>query len=146
MSGRKLILWFLFALAVFTVALVYYQFFAYYHRDRESTEIVVGGERYAVAALDLIDADTSPLKLRACFRADPATFAGLPMAEKATPLTPPPWFDCFDTRQIAADLAAGRAVPHLLAAGEPEGTDTIAAIYPDGRGYLWRQLEAGFGD
>jgi Family of unknown function (DUF6446) len=144
MSGRRLILGFLGLLVIFTAALIYAQFFAYYERDQESSSLSLGGREIAVMDLDLIDAATSPLKLRACFEADPVDFEGLPVAAEPTPLTPPPWFGCFDAGQIEADLSSGAAIARLVAEDDPEGTDTIAVVYPDGRTFLWRQLDLRF--
>ncbi|WP_424931466.1 DUF6446 family protein [Amaricoccus macauensis] len=146
MSGRKFILGFLVLLVIFTAGLIYTQFYAYYERDRESEVLRFGELVLPVQELDLIDASTSPLKLRACFRADPVVFEDLPEALQPTPLTPPPWFSCFDAESLAEDLSAGRAVAHFLAQGEPDGTDTVVASYPDGRAYLWRQLDARYSD
>lgn len=144
MSGRKLITGFLVLLVIFTAGLIYAQFFAYYDRDQQAQSLAFGGQRIPVSELDLIDADTSPLKLRACFTVEPGLFAAFPVAEKPTPLTPPPWFGCFDPEALGADLSSGAATAYLLAEDDPDGTDTIAAIYPDGRGFLWRQLSARF--
>ena len=46
----------------------------------------------------------------------------------------------------AHDLAAGTAQAVALARNEPEGFDLMAAVYPDGRGYVWRQLGAAYRD
>lgn len=146
MSGRKLILWFLVLLAFFTIGLVYTQFYAYYERDRESGSLAFGDATLSVEGLDLIDASTSPLKLRACFRVDPALLEDLPLAVDPTPLTPPPWFSCFKAGQIETDVALGLATAYLAAQGEPDGTDTIIVSYPDGRAFLWRQLDSRFKD
>ena len=146
MSGRRLILGFLAVLAVFTAALIYFQFFAFYQRDQESAMIEAGGRILPARDLDRIDAETSPLKLRACFRTEPALLRDLPVAKEPTPLTPPPWFDCFDVGRLSVDIASGKAQAYQLAAGEPEGTVTIVAVYPDGRAYLWRQLAEGYAE
>lgn len=135
---------FLIVLTLFTGALIYTQFFAYYERDRVSESITIGDLSFAVEDLDMIDASTSPLKLRACFRADPESFAALPIAPKPTPLNPPPWFSCFDAEQLSRDLTNGRSKAYLLAEDDPDGTDTVLAIYSNGEGYLWRQLDERF--
>lgn len=146
MSGTRLIQGFLVLLVIFTAALIWFQFFAYYERDRDSTVLRVAGHEYAVTSLDRIDATTSPLKMRACFQTDSTTFDDLLVAEDPTPLTPPVWFGCFDAKSIGEDIAAGRAVARLVAYDDPSGFDVIVADYPDGRGYLWRQLGAEFSD
>ncbi len=146
MSGTRLIQGFLVLLVIFTAALIWFQFFAYYQRDRESDVLRVAGRDYAVSGLDLISAETSPLKLRACFVTAPGTFDDLPLAEAPTPLTPPIWYRCFDPKAIGDDIASGAATAHLLSADDPAGFDIIVATYPDGRSYVWRQLGAEFTD
>ena len=93
-----------------------------------------------VAGYDGIDAASSPLKLRGCFRIDPAAVAAPTPAPQATPLVAPFWFRCFDAGRLTADLAAGAASAYDIAPDPPPGFDLMLAIYPDGRGYLWRQL------
>lgn len=144
MSGRLLVLLFLGFLAVFAAGLVWTQFFAFYQRRQDIDGLAVPGGTVPVAGYDGIDAATSPLKLRGCFRIDPAAVAGLPPAPEATPLTAPFWFRCFDAGRLTRDLAAGAARAYALGRNEPDGFDVMLAVYPDGRGYLWRQLNARF--
>jgi hypothetical protein len=58
------------------------------------------------------------------------------------PLVAPGWFDCFDAAAIGADLAAGRAAAVLGEANVTYGIDRVLALYPDGRGYAWHQINA----
>jgi hypothetical protein len=93
-----------------------------------------------------IDSDSSPLRFRACVSIGPDLAArlgeqGAP-APDAEPLIAPDWFDCFDARAIAADLAAGRARAILLEANFRFGFDRVMALHPDGRGYVWHQTNA----
>ena len=111
MSGRRLILGFVGFLVVFAAALIWFQFFAFYQRQSDIETISIDGRTVRVTGYQGIDASSSPLKLRACFRMDPADVANLAPATDATPLV-----------------------------GHPAGFDTLIAIYPDGEGYLWRQL------
>ena len=104
----------------------------------------VAGAPIPIADYDGIDAASSPLKLRGCFRIDPVAVVRLPVAPDATPLVAPFWFRCFDARALTRDLAAGAATAHLVSRDTPEGFDLMIAVYPDGRGYLWRQLNARF--
>ena len=99
-----------------------------------------------IAGYDGIDAATSPLKLRGCFRIDPAAVAALAPAPQATPLTPPFWFRCFDAGRLTADLASGAARAYDIATDQPEGFDLMLAVYPDGRGYAWRQRNGRHAD
>lgn len=126
--------------ALFGAALYWFQVFAWYERASGVGALRVAGEAVPISGYDGIDAATSPLKLRGCFHADPAAFAAAPRAGEATPLVAPFWFRCFDAGAIGADLAAGRATAYALDRDAPAGFDLIVALYPDGRGFLWRQL------
>ena len=87
-----------------------------------------------------IDAGSSPLRYRACFTlAEP--LAGTPTPpEAAEPTVTPGWFRCFDAARIDADLADGTALPVLSQANVSYGIDRVGALYPDGRGFLWHQI------
>lgn len=140
MSGRRLILGFVGFLVVFAAALVWFQLFAFYDRQSGIETIAIDGRTAPVADYQGIDASSSPLKLRACFRMDPAEVANLAAATDATPLLGPFWFDCFDAGRLTEDLAASRATAYRIARNHPRGFDTLIAVYPDGESYLWRQL------
>ena len=115
MRGRTLILGFAAFLAVFAAALVYTQEFAYYERQKgEVGAVRIDGQVVPVADYQGIDATSSPLKLRGCFRIDPAAVAALAPVADATPLNPPFWFRCFSARALTRDLAAGQGegLPH----------------------------------
>ena len=142
MSGRRLVIGLLLFAAVFGVALYWFQVFAFY--ERQSGTDTLPGAPVAIADYDGIDSASSPLKLRGCFRVDPATVAALPVAAAPTPLVAPFWFRCFDAGALTRDLAAGAATARLVAHDLPEGFDLLVAVYPDGRGYLWRQLNDRF--
>jgi hypothetical protein len=88
-----------------------------------------------------IDADSSPIRFRACFEtmAEPA---GLALQPKAQPLVAPRWFDCFDADAIGADLASGRATAVLGEANVTYGIDRVIALYSDGRAFAWHQINA----
>ncbi len=90
-----------------------------------------------------IDADSSPIRFRACFTTDAgldvltADYAGYPDAE---PLTAPGWFDCFDAREIGEALEAGTARAVLGTRDITWGIDRVVAVFPDGRGFVWHQI------
>ena len=99
------------------------------------------GERpLTLTGFEGIDADSSPLRWRACFRlTEPPLPDSLTPYQGATPLNGPNWFDCYDAEQIGADLASGAAVAVM---GTPEirpDVDRVLAIYPDGRAFGWHQ-------
>lgn len=101
-------------------------------QDEQLTELQISGFRG-------IDADSSPLRWRACFRLEGELPAGAETFEGATPLIGPNWFDCFDAAQIGADLETGSARAVLSQSEIHQDVDRILAIYPDGRGYGWHQ-------
>jgi hypothetical protein len=90
-----------------------------------------------------IDAYSSPIRYRACFRTDlpeEEIAAAYQPYEGAEPLEAPGWFDCFDADEIGAALEAGEAMAYLSVANITYGIDRIAAVFPDGRGYVWHQI------
>jgi len=139
-SGKAVAIGLVAFAAIFGAALYWFQVYAFYERQSGIGALVVAGETVPVARYEGIDAASSPLKLRGCFHADPAAFAAATPAPEATPLVAPYWFRCFDAGALTADLAAGRARAFALDHDTPPGFETVVALYPDGRGYLWRQL------
>lgn len=139
MSGRIIISGLALFTLAFGVALWWAQTRGWYEEHDGVNSIVVDGEVVQVNRYRGIDAETSPLKLRACFLAAPLN---APPAEGAEPLVSPGWFECFNARQIADDLSAGLARAVLAASNDPWGFDRIVAQYPDGRAFQWRQLNA----
>jgi hypothetical protein len=100
-------------------------------------------EVIVVDNIEGIDADSSPLRFRACFTT-PLSQAMLTetyrVYEKADPLIAPGWFSCFDAARIGAALQTGEAIAFL---SEPEispGVDRVVAVFADGRAYAWHQL------
>jgi hypothetical protein len=144
MKGRTLMIGLLAFAALFGAALAWFQLFAYYERQRGIGALTIGGAAVPVAGYDGIDATSSPLKLRGCFRIDPEAVAGLAPAADATPLTAPFWFRCFEAGALTRDLAAGAATAYRIDRDSPAGFDLMLAVYPDGRGYMWRQLNDRF--
>ncbi len=137
MSGRTLMIALIGFSVIFGAVLWYYQTRGWYEPVESLTSITIDGRAVAVTDYQGIDASSSPLKLRGCFRMAPS--AG-PAAEKPDPLIAPGWFDCFDAETIATDIAAGTALPLLAEFNTPYGFDRIVAYYPDGRAYQWRQI------
>ena len=133
----------LFAITViFGASLWYYQTRAYYYDVTDVTEIYVNGDAFTVSDYRGIDADTSPLKMRACFTVDWDYWPTEEFGAIVKPLIAPPQFDCFDAKQIADDLASYSATPILAAENQPYGFDVFIAVYPDGNAYMWRQINA----
>jgi len=89
-----------------------------------------------------IDADSSPIRYRACFTTDltAAELSGYTPYPGADPLVAPGWFDCFDAEEIGTALAAGGATAWLSVPEVQYGIDRVVAILPDGRGVAWQQI------
>lgn len=100
-------------------------------------------EAIVVDTIEGIDAESSPIKFRACFTTPLSlamlseTYRSYPAAE---PLVAPREFDCFDAEEIALALESGEALAFL---SEPEihpGVDRVVAVFGDGRAFAWQQL------
>lgn len=96
-----------------------------------------------------IDADSSPLRFRACFTT-PLSQALLTetyrVYEAPVPLIAPGWFDCFDARAIGEALETGEAIAFLSQENIHNGVDRVVAVFPDGRAYAWHQLNDSLED
>ena len=90
-----------------------------------------------------IDADSSPIRYRACFTTEMShsllTETYVPF-ENAEPRNAPGWFDCFDAEALGAELEAGTALTFLAHKNIAYGVDRVVAITEDGRGYIWHEL------
>ena len=133
------------------VAIWYLQIYAYYEpvsftpgQEITLTTIESGQPEPILAeGISGIDADSSPLRFRACFTT-PMTQAMLSETyvayDGATPLVAPGWFDCFDAVEIGTALERGEALAFLSQAGVAADIDRVVAVFPDGRAYAWHQL------
>ena len=124
----------------------YLQVYGYYQTLPEQTTFQVAApdgtlQTLAITGFQGIDATSSPLRYRACFTVtgDLPAMADHPAAE---PLNAPGWFACFDASVIGADLAAGRARAVTVDSNAVYGFDTVMALYPDNRAYVWPQINA----
>ena len=142
MKGRALVIVALVGLGLFAAALWYFQTYAYY-RDLEAEPMILG--QYPVEEWRGIDASSSPLKKRVCLTVSGTSAAQITQSEPAIsgvePLVAPGWFDCFDAKNLSRDLAEGRATAHLVEREVFDGIHEYLAVYPDGRAYIWRQLD-----
>lgn len=137
-------------------ALYYLQVYAFYDEVKqdstviELTSIVSGQPEEIIAdSFEGIDSDSSPIRFRGCFTT-PMSHALLTETyvsyDAAVPLIGPSWFSCFDAKVIGADLEAGIALPFLSQADISNGVDRVVAVYPDGRAYIWHQLNDKFAE
>lgn len=137
--------------AVAGVAIWYLQVYAFYEEvsftpGQEITLTTIeSGQPEPILAEGVtgIDADSSPLRFRACFTT-PLTQAMLSETyrayEGAEPLVAPGWFDCFDAVEIGTALERGEALAFLSQAGVATDVDRVVAVFPDGRAFAWHQL------
>ena len=138
---------------VLGAAIYWVQEYAYYAAvtfkpgdEIELTPLSGPPESIAVNDLQGIDATSSPLRFRACFKTalDLATLTeAYKVYDGAVPLNGPNWFACFDAAKIGAALEKGEAVAFLSQADIAPQIDRVVAVFPDGRAYAWHQLKAG---
>ena len=119
MTGKFVVIFTLVAALIVGGAIYYLQVYAYYrelayHPGDVTLVLRATGqpEEISVADYRAIDADSSPLRYRACF-----TVTATPDAIDRTyepyggpePLTGPGWFDCYDAGRITEALETGEA-------------------------------------
>lgn len=130
------------------VGIWYTQTYAYHvpapAQDQITLTTLQGGtEGLPVTDFTGIRSESSPLGFRACFKLTepPRGFTETydRPADRA-PTIAPGWFDCFNARQIGEDLAARGAIALMGTKNIAYGVDRIVALYPDGTGYAWHQL------
>jgi hypothetical protein len=134
--------------AVFGIGVYYAQVYGYYETfnqgDVALTSVTSGdSERIPVSAFEGIDANSSPIRYRACFRTSLSTELLTETFTTVTnpePRNAPDWFSCFDANQIGKDLESGMAIAYMGEANFEFGIDRIVAIYDDGRGFVWHQI------
>ncbi len=149
MSGRLLGAFIVITALISGVAIYYLQLYAFYDEVSAGdgvrmTNMVTGQPEIVLYdSFEGIDADSSPLRYRGCF----TTTMSLAMLtetfepyEDATPLTAPGWFDCFDAVAIGTAIEQGEALAFLGERNIKDGVDRVVAIFPDGRGFAWHQL------
>lgn len=150
MSGKIVGIAILVSALIAGAALYYLQVYGFYANvpEPEGGVQLVGlvseePESIATSEFSAIDAESSPIRYRACFRTDMSlamlteTYVGL---DAPAPRNAPHWFDCFDAEAIAAELEAGTALAFLGRKNIHYGVDQIVAITQDGRGYIWHDL------
>ena len=149
--GKVLSIGILLVALIAGVVMYYLQVYHFYEEVRPVSEggnvemritLADGGAvTLPVRDFDGIDADSSPIRFRACFEVANVPEDLRPYPE-AVPLVAPGWFDCFEAERIGEDLASGAATAYLGEENITYGIDRILALYPDGRGYAWHQINA----
>lgn len=151
MSGKTIALILVLCAAIAGAGAYYLQVYGFYYpvadapdhemqltlRDSDATSNIAYGDFQA------IDADSSPIRYRACFTtaADPAELARTHVTlDGMMPRNAPPWFDCFDTKAITEAIETGAATVFLGTKNIAYGVDRVIAITDEGRGYIWHDL------
>ncbi|WP_291729631.1 DUF6446 family protein [Leisingera sp. F5] len=101
------------------------------------------GQPIAYSKFEAIDADSSPIRYRACFRTKvtPDELAQVfTLTDKLEPRNAPGWFECFDAAAIGEQLANGSAKSFLSVKNISFGVDRVVAVTDEGRGYAWHEL------
>jgi hypothetical protein len=150
MKGKHVGIAILAAAAVAGGAIFYLQEYYYYTRlgpdaveIRLTNDATGAAEPLVIEAVSAIDAESSPIRFRACFTTAAsqetlsATYRHL---EGAKPLNGPRWFDCFDAGEIDRTLHDGSAIAYMGEENITYGIDRIVAIMEDGRGFAWQQV------
>ena len=151
MTGKLLAIVLLVSAVVAGVGMYYLQIYGFYY-DVEPTpgnDVLLvtdeGSEPVPISyrAFQAIDADSSPIRYRACFETD-LTIAQIEetyvAVDDAEPLTAPGWFECFDAVAVADALQSGQAKAFLGEKNIHFGVDRIVAVTKDGKGYIWHAL------
>lgn len=150
MSGR-ILAGVIVMVALLAGAVLYYlQIYAFYDEvsatgtdDVQLVSLVTGApEPILYEDFQAIDANSSPIRYRACFT---TTMSHAMLTETyemydSTPRVAPGWFDCFDAEALGAELQVGTALAFLGQKDIQYGIDRIVAITDDGRGYVWHQI------
>ncbi|MBT9385568.1 histidine kinase [Pseudooceanicola sp. CBS1P-1] len=151
--GKVLVLVILAAALLTGGAVYWFQVYAYYQKVPATgpSDVVLvpqagqGAMPLAHAGFQAIDADSSPIRYRACFttRVTPEELAetARPYPE-ADPLNGPRWFSCYDAGRIGAALEDGSARAFLSVKNIHYGVDRVIAVTADGHGYAWQQINA----
>lgn len=150
MTGRIVVVLIVLSSLIAGACLYYLQVYHYYapvtveNARLQLTSVATGEpETILTEKIEAIDASSSPIRFRACFMT-PMSQAMLSetyeLRDDAVPLTAPGWFECFDADEIGDALADGRALAFTGQNNIAYGVDRIVAIFDDGRGFVWHQL------
>ncbi|SFG80126.1 hypothetical protein SAMN04488020_10446 [Palleronia marisminoris] len=143
MTGKIIAILLAVVTVVAALGLYYLQVYYFYERvsPRGFALQTEAGEIPAKATnIEAIDANSSPIRFRACFDTPLTPDVDAVPYEGAVPLNAPFWFDCFDAEEIGVALASAQAQAFLAEKNIEFGVDRVVAILPGGRGYVWHQL------
>ena len=153
MNGKVIVMFLAFSGLIAGAAMYYLQVYGFYEEvqasDVADVQVVTlsGGvpEPILYENFKGIDADSSPLRYRACFETG---MSAAMMSETyviyddPVPLVAPGWFACFDATELGEALEAGTAIAYLGTPNIVYGIDRVVAVMDDGRGFVWHQINA----
>jgi hypothetical protein len=151
--GKVLTVFLLLSAALAGVGMYYLQVYAFYDEvpvsntnDVQLTTLAGNApEPILYESFRGIDADSSPLRYRACFTtgmSEAMLTETYVLYDNPVPNNAPGWFDCFDAQAIGAALEAGQATAYLGEFNIVYGFDRVVAIDESGNGYVWHQINA----
>ncbi|MEL7253768.1 MAG: DUF6446 family protein [Pseudomonadota bacterium] len=148
--GKFLAIVILGAALIAGVGMYYLQVYHFYEEVTPTGEDVrltsrATGDTQVIAydGFEGIDANSSPIRYRACFTTNldhDALSEGFEPYADAEPRVAPGWFDCFDAEVIGAALEDGSARAFLGERDVIYGIDRVVAVFDDGRGFVWHQI------
>jgi hypothetical protein len=132
-------------------AMYYLQVYAFYEEvtvngveDVVVTSVISGEpEPIIYEKFQAIDADSSPVRYRACFETSMSTAMmseTYVLYDAPVPLNAPGWFDCFDAARVGAALEEGTALAFMGTENVIFGIDRVVAVDDEGRGFVWHQI------
>ena len=138
------------AAAIAGLALYYLQVYGYYHEAPAPDEGVSlvsissnASEPILTDNFRAIDADSSPIRYRACFTTPERPQALDERFERygdGEPRNAPFWFSCFDAEEIGRMIETGEAHVYIAQRNIEFGIDRVVAVAEDGRGYVWEEI------
>ena len=151
MSGKLLAIFLLLVAVVGGGGMYYLQVYGFYTEvqasgegDVQLTNLNTGApEPVLYEDFQAIDAESSPLRYRACFTttiSQALLTETFELYDDAVPTVAPAWFDCFDADAIGAGLEEERFMAFLGTANITYGFDRVVAIGEDGQGFVWHQM------
>jgi hypothetical protein len=151
MTGKIVGVFIVLAALVGGAAIYWLQVYGFYEpvevsgsTDVELTLLVTGEpEPILYEDFTAIDAESSPIRYRACFTtnlSEALLTQTYEMVEHAEPRNAPEWFDCFDAKEIGRALEKGEALAFMGTENVIYGIDRLVAILPDGRGFVWHEI------
>lgn len=148
MSGKIVGIVILISALIAGAGLYYLQIYGFYEAVYEEDVQLVSltsqqPESIVFDNFQAIDADSSPIRYRACFTTEQSLSfltESFVLVDEVTPRNAPGWFECFDAATIGEEIEAGTALTFLGAKNVHYGVDRIIAITEDGRGYVWHEL------